>query len=341
MVAAMSPRLRVSFLVGAAALAAVGVTVAVTVLTATDVPEAAKPAVRPGAPPLLLDLGVRTDPEAKALRSAEALYGRGSRKAAGLVFARYGSLEGRVGAALAAWPGGLQGIEQLASDNKKSGLVQLHLGLALYWVGRGKEAEAAWRRAKTLAPDSLYGIRADDLLHPNLPIPGRPQFVPSFASPPELQRLTPPRQLAFLAARARARDAHAKLLYGVALQRLDRPLSAERQFAAAAALAPNDPEARAAAAVGLFDKDRPSLAFGRLGPLTTTFPLAPTVRFHLALLLLWLDQLEQARKQFRLARAEAPASPLGREAGAFLARLETVAPDGPTGPTGPAAGVRP
>ena len=60
--------------------------------------------------------------------------------------------------------------------------------------------------------------------------------------------------------------AHAKILYGIALQQLGHPLSAERQFAAAARLAPNDPDARAAAAVGLFDKDNPSRAFGRLGP---------------------------------------------------------------------------
>ena len=113
----------------------------------------------------------------------------------------------------------------------------------------------------------------------------------------------------------------AKLLYGVALQRLERPVSAERQFAAAASLAPDDPEARVAAAVGLFDKDRPALAFSRLGPLVRTFPRAPTVRFHLGLLLLWIHRLDAARQELRLARAEGPRTPIGMEANAFLVRL--------------------
>ena len=57
-----------------------------------------------------------------------------------------------------------------------------------------------------------------------------------------------------------------KLLYGAALLRLGRTVSAEREFAAAAALAPHDADAQVAAAVGRFDKANPSLAFSRLGP---------------------------------------------------------------------------
>ncbi len=85
----------------------------------------------------------------------------------------------------------------------------------------------------------------------------------------------PARQLAALRRAAARGDAHAKILYGTALQQLGRPLSAERQFAAAARLAPNDPEARVAAAVGLFDKDDPARAFGRLGPLVARLPARP------------------------------------------------------------------
>ncbi|MDX6493174.1 MAG: Tetratricopeptide repeat, partial [Gaiellaceae bacterium] len=116
----------------------------------------------------------------------------------------------------------------------------------------------------------------------------------------------------------------AKLLYGVALQRVERPVSAERQFAAAAALAPGNPEAQVAAAVGRFDKDDPSAAFSRLGPLSKRFPRAPTVRFHLGLLLLWLNDLPDARKQLRLARAQGPGTPLGQEANRFLVRLSSI-----------------
>ena len=325
----MTPRRRVVVLVAAAAAAAAGLTIAVTLLTAGSdgggaraAPSApSAPATRPGAPPLLIDLGVRTDREARALRRAAALYTRGRRAAAGRIFERYRSLEARVGTVLSRWPRGLGSLERLAASRPRSALVQLHEGLALYWVGRTGEARAAWRRAKASEPDTSYAVRAADLLHPELPIPGLPFFVPSFASPPELGRLSPPRQLAFLAARARGGGARDKLLYGSALQRLGRPLSAEREFRAAAALAPRDPDARVAAAVGLFDKDAPQRAFARLGPLSRTFPRAATVRFHLGILLLWLGQVSQAKHQLRLARAEAPSSKLGREADRFLARL--------------------
>jgi tetratricopeptide (TPR) repeat protein len=318
----VSPRLRIVLIVALAAAAAVGVTVGVTLATRGGKHETATtPSLRPGAPPLLLDLGVRTDPEARALRRAAALYTRDRRRAAGRIFARYHSLEARVGAALAAWPRGLARIEALADRHPRSSLAQLHEGLALYWVGRISAARPAWRRAKRAEPDSSYAVRAGDLLHPEDPIPGLPFFVPSFASPPQLDRLSPPRQFTFLASRARTGGAREKLLYGAALQRLGRPLSAERQFAAAAALAPRDADAQVAAAIGFFDKDAPQRAFARLGPLTRAFPRAPTVRFHLGILLLWLGQVDQAKRQFRLARAEGPSSRLGREANRFLLRL--------------------
>ena len=124
-------------------------------------------------------------------------------------------------------------------------------------------------------------------------------------------------------------DAHAKLLYGLALQRLGRRLSAQRQFDAAAKLDPGDPETQVAAAVGRFDKSRPSAAFSRLGPLTKRYPHAATVRFHLGLLLLWLARsqpgaLAEGKRQLRLVRKEQPGSPLAREAKRLLAGLEGV-----------------
>src|SRR5439155_26151353 len=97
-------------------------------------------------------------------------------------------------------------------------------------------------------------LRADDFLHHHSP-PALPTLVPSFEAPLAIRSLSPRGQVAALAAAARtdgADGADAKLLYGVALQRLGRPRSAEKQFAAAAREAPNDPQARTAAAVGLF-----------------------------------------------------------------------------------------
>jgi tetratricopeptide (TPR) repeat protein len=337
----VSARARVFTLVALAAAGAAGTTVAATLLSTRGEHRTAlatTTAARAGAPPLLLDLGVRTDAQARALRTAAGLYDQGRThlgsariRRAEAIFSRYSSLEAQVGAALAAWPAGAARLQQLARDYPRSGVVQLHDGLGLLWLGRAGEARAAWKRAKGVQPDSSYAVRASDLLHPADPIPGLPFFVPDFPSPPELERLSPPRQLAFLATRARTGGVRAKLLYGVALQRLVRPASAERQFEAAARMAPRDPQAQVAAAVGLFDKDAPQRAFGRLGPLTRTFPHAPTVRFHLGVLLLWLDQVDAAKRQFRLARADAPSSLLGKEATRFLGRLAGVGTNKPSG----------
>lgn len=320
----MTPRARVSLAVAAAALAAAGITVAATVLTATEEAEqASPPAPRPraGAPPLVLDLGVRTDPEARALRRAADLYEQKRRRAAGRIFARYGSVEAQIGAALSAWPQGFDRLSRIVREHPASGAAQLALGLAEYWRGHPGEARRTWRRAKQTAPDTLYAIRAGDLLHPEYPVPGLPVFVAGFPSPSELGRLQAPQQLAFLRRRALSGSVHDRLLYGIALQRLGRPLSAERQFRIAATAAPRDPEARTAAAVGLFDKDRPARAFSRLGPLSRTFPKAATVRFHLGLLLLWLARVDDAKVQFRRAVAAEPGSVPAKQAAAFLARL--------------------
>jgi tetratricopeptide (TPR) repeat protein len=207
-------------------------------------------------------------------------------------------------------------LQALAADHPRSGLVALHLGLAFYWSHRDAEAFRAWRAAEELQPDSLYAVRAGDLLHPRF-APGLPAFVPTFELP-ATNRLEP------LARAAATGGARAHIVYGVALQRLDRPRSAEKQFAAAAAEAPNDAEARVAAAVGRFDKDNPSRAFSRLGPLVRVFPRAQTVRFHLGLLLIWIGQVRQAREELRRARADGPRTVLGRQAAQYLNVLKTV-----------------
>ena len=109
-----------------------------------------------------------------------------------------------------------------------------------------------------------------------------------------------------------------QLLRGAAYQQALRPVSAEREFAAAAKAAPNDPEALTAAAVGLYDKDRPALAFSRLGPLARRFPHAQTVRFHLGLLLIYFGDMPRARRELALARAQGPRTPLGKRAETLL-----------------------
>src|SRR6478736_4054236 len=128
-------------------------------------------------------------------------------------------------------------------------------------------------------------------------------------------------QFAALRTDAARGGAHARILYGTALQQLGRPLSAEREFAAAARLAPDDADARVAEAVGRFDKAEPARAFGKLGPLTRAFPQAQTVRFHLGLLLLWSAQLKEARQQLLRAQRQARNSLLGKQATQYLAAI--------------------
>jgi tetratricopeptide (TPR) repeat protein len=323
----MGSRGRVLTAVVIAAAAAASATVALAVLMSDEDGRGAGP--RPGVPPLALDLGVRTDPEAVALRRAERLYAAKRRDEAARIFVRYDSPQAQVGAALAQWPNGsLDRLERIAAEHPRDSLVQLHLGIGRLWEGDDAGALTAWRSAARVQPDTPSAIRADDLLHPDYPR-GRPFFVPSFRPPQELARLSPPRQLAFLAARARNGGIEARLLYGVALQRLGRPVSARREYDAAVAAAPGNPDARVAAAVARFEKARPSAAFSRLGPLTQRFPRAQTVRFHLGMLLLWLARVqpgsvEEGKSQLRRARALAPRSRLGREATTLLESLEVV-----------------
>jgi tetratricopeptide (TPR) repeat protein len=290
--------------------------------TRSHVAAAAKP--RAGLPPLALDLGLRTDPEARALQQAQQFYKDKQAAKAGEIFGRYHSLEARVGSALATWPdGSVKALQALAAEHPRSSLLALHLGLAFYWTRHDAQAVTAWQAARRLQPDTFYAVRATDLLHPQY-APGLPTYVPSFPMPLAVQVLPPVRKFSALQRAAERGGAHAKILYGTALQQLGHPLSAERQFAAAARLAPNDPDARAAAAVGLFDKANLSLAFSRLGPLVRLFPHAQTVRFHLGVMLVWSAQIEAARKQLKLAEAEAPESPLGTQAAAYLAALRRV-----------------
>jgi tetratricopeptide (TPR) repeat protein len=207
-------------------------------------------------------------------------------------------LSGEVREALKAWPAGtVRRLRILAARHPGSALVRLELGLALAFSGQDADATRAWEDAERVQPDSPSAVRAQDLRHPGT-APGLPPFVPSFTQP-----RTP---------------AESHLFRGAAYQQALRPISAEREFAAAARAAPNDPEALTAAAVGLYDKDRPALAFSRLGPLARRFPHAQTVRFHLGLLLIYFGDLTRARRELALARAEGPQTPLGKRAETLL-----------------------
>jgi len=317
----VTPRARVLTIVAACACVAVAGTVGVTLLQTRGESTKAPGAVtkpRQGRPPLFLDFGARGDAEARALSGAARLLNDGKARQAAAIFGRYHSLQAEIGASFASWPdGGLDALKRLVNTHPSSPAAQFNLGMAYLWSGRVADAARTWRQVDARYPDSPESVEAENLLYPafksGLPFilttVGEPS-APSFAA-----------QLRLLARGALEADATAKLRYGLALSQLQRRVSAERQFDAAAKLAPSDPEVQTAAAVGAFTKRAPVHAFGRLGPLTGEFPRAAVVRFHLALLLIWTRQPAKALKQLRIAIADEPRSVYAKEARALLAAL--------------------
>jgi tetratricopeptide (TPR) repeat protein len=279
-------------------------------------------------PPLELGVLPSDAPQARALVAAERAYEQGRlaearRRFEGVLASDPSSLEAAVGAAVAAWPDAtVARLRDLVEEHPNSALVRLHLGLALHGEGDTEEAEAQWREAEKRDPDTPAALRAEDLLHPDM-APGRPFFFPSSTPAPGLaEDLTAAEQLAELDRRAESGEVDDLLAYGVALQRVGRPLSARAVFDRAIERAPGNLEAQVAAAVGRFDKDAPEDAFSRLGPLARDHPKAGVVRFHLGLLLLWIRAVDEARRQLELA-AESKGF-YAREAGRLLTRLEEI-----------------
>ena len=321
----MTARARMLAIVALVAAAAASATVGVTLLQTHGERTSANAAVgkpKPGSPPLELQFGLRDDAEARALARAATLYNEGKHARAATIFGRYHSLEARIGAAFAHWPGhGLDELKRLVASHPKSSLAELHLGLAYYWSGLNGDAEKAFKRAETLQPDTPYALSAASILNPSMPQLPLPIFVAQSPPPPGIAKLPARKQVPALARLARGHDVAARLYYGIALQNLGRAVSAERAFASAAKLAPNDPEALAAAAVGRFRKDHPERAFSRLGPLAKRFPHAAVVRFHLGYLLIWLGDYTQARKELTLAISDAPQSVYAKDARVLLAKL--------------------
>jgi tetratricopeptide (TPR) repeat protein len=216
----VSPRLRVSLLVAAAAVAAAGTAVAVTLATRSDVRRA-----RTAAPPFAAD---PTAPPAVAADVRDALR---------------------------AWPSGtVRRLRILAAQHPASALVRLEHGLALAFSGSRPDADAAWEAAKRAQPDSPSAVRADDLLHPATP-PGEPPFVPSFSRPStraqrllaegvRLQRALRPvsAERAFRAgAQAAPNDAEAQVAAAVGLYDKDHP---ERAFSVLGPLVRRFPKAQ-------------------------------------------------------------------------------------------------
>jgi len=315
--------------VAAACVAAAGIAAAVAWTGRAEAPASnpVQTGPRAGNPPLALDVLVESRDQAVALQNAVRLYQNGKTNQALTRFeevlrADPASLYAAVGAAFSRWPEGtVADLQDLAREHPQSALVELHLGLARYWLRQDAAAKAAWEKALRIEPDSSAAIRAESLLHPEMP-EGRPFFIPSATMPRALADLLPLQQLAALRQRAKANGtAEAWILYGSALQRAGRPVSAEKAFERAVEADPASVEAQTAAALGRFTKDDPSRAFSRLGPLSKAHPDSAVVRFHLGLALLWLRAVPGAKEQLTAAAKAEPGSTYARQATLLLNRL--------------------
>jgi hypothetical protein len=210
-----------------------------------------------------------------------------------------------VRAAFAEWPRGtVDRLEVLSLRRPRDPVVQFNFGLALDCRGYFADAQQALAAAKRVGRNTQYEIDADQLLHPTFFQGGYPIFEPTGG-----ERL---------------------LVQGSLLQRQGHQHSAERLYARAARLHPQDVSAQVAAAVGRFDEDDPSAAFARLGPLTRRFPHSQLVRYYLGLLLVWIGEGKQGIAQFRQAEALGPSTPLGKQVHELLARIEQGGPNGTT-----------
>ncbi len=306
----------------AAAAAVVGATLLQTRGERTTVPGAVtKP--RPGRPLLELEFGVRSDPEARALAQAQALFDKDRQAAqAAAIFRRYHSVEAQLGLAFTSWrdASSLRTVKKLVAAYPDDPAALLNLGWADYQAGRNAEAAAVWRHTATRFPDSPYGVDAQDALHGGPA--GLPPIVTGLALPKALANLPAATQVAALKRAAARPDVRAKLLYGITLWNILRmPLSAERVFTAVAELAPHDAVARTAAAVARFSKANPTRAFARLGPLTAVFPHSAVVELHLGVLLIYIGKNAKAAKHLQAAVVDAPHSPYAKDARTLLASL--------------------
>ena len=262
----MSPRARTVLIVVALAVLAAVVVAGASVISsderdsgaATTVP----PKPRKGAPPLELSLGVRDDAEARGLQRAIQLYEAGRRSEAGAIFGRYDSLEAKLGAAFAAWPG----TEDRSSSSRRSTRAarssSCTSGWRCLWAGKAARARPGASRARSSRTRRTPSVRTTS----SIPTPaGVPVFTPSFP----YSRPWRPRG-------CRAEDAPRRPC-GVRWSTASRCSgSADRSprgvRLSGAAAGAGRPDALVAAAVVRFEKSDPAGAFAASARWTSRFP---------------------------------------------------------------------
>lgn len=329
----------------AVAVAVAGVVVALALLATggdgSKPSRAAGPAAvtkpLPGRPQLVVDLpaDAPSDPAARvawarrriaaepgaasALLLAAAESAAGDRAAATAALAGVQTPEADAARALLAYDPAdpkpaVAALARLYAADPANGLIGFSYGAALLWSGQRAQGEEVLRAVRDAAPESFHGIAADDLVHPSAP-PGYPPFVT--AQP------IPDRPLAALLAAAKAHpdDAQAQIAAGAALLAAGRRLDATDAFDAALQADPNALEAKVGRIIATYQKDHPEKSFGQMGPLVRDNPSNPSPRLHLALMLLWIKDVDTARAELRQVANADPNGRLGSVAERFLASL--------------------
>jgi predicted Zn-dependent protease len=141
----LSERAQLAFTIGAAALAAVGAVIGITLAT-RDHPATLHP--QPGKPPVPKSLPGTYGP---AVRQAIVSYPHGT----------------------------LDTLQKLELAHPKNAEIQLYFGIALLWAGYTGQAEQALQTAKKkgVGYDQVWEVLADNILHPQY-APNYPIFQP-------------------------------------------------------------------------------------------------------------------------------------------------------------------
>ena len=177
------------------------------------------------------------------------------RLAARAEFAGGRSLQAEAGEAISAWPDGT--LERL-EDSRRSIPGAAPCCSTSASPGSGAETRPAPRRGGDALAGARHGVRraAGDLLFRGAA--RSPDVRSRLSRPREVRAMEAPEQFAALGG-WRGGPILAPSCSTGALQRVERPVSARREFSAAAKLAPNDADALVADAIGRFDKSIPSV----------------------------------------------------------------------------------
>lgn len=215
--------------------------------------------------------------------------------------------------------GTLAALERL---DQSQPVVGLYEGLTQLWAGRCTEAVATLRRVRNEDLYGYYGTIADNTLHTPQQRPDYPIYVPPDGTPggtvAQMRALV----------RRHPRDSGAWLGLATAEQGawLQTHRAADRLAAQAAArralqVDPTGVSPRVAVAVLTYDKDKPAATFSQLGPMVQQASDPTEIRFHLGLLLYWLNDDTDAAAQWRQVVDAAPHSVYGRTAADLMSRI--------------------